>query len=177
FPRLPVEGSTTRGAPALILFYKTPLQAGENPADRANRIVIRNVRCRGAMSGELWAFGDEVRCFNIINSFEWHRPESAPATTRQDVLISGVEVDGYSTPAFGPFENACACITVLGGLILTSNYDLDGDVDGDALGIANGGLLGVTPAEGNVTFRSCTFRNCRVGPGVVGYRDSLIIFD
>jgi hypothetical protein len=177
FPRVSVEGSATRTPPALISFYKTPLQAGENAADRANRIVVRNLRCRGAMIGELWAFGDEVLCINIINSIDWHNPERAPATTRQDVLISGVEVDGYSTPAFGPFENACACITVLGGVILTSNYDLDGVVDGDALGIANGGLLGVTPAEGQVTFRSCTFRNCRVGPGVVGYRDGLIMFE
>jgi hypothetical protein len=129
------------------------------------------------MKGELWAFGDEVLCFNIINSIDWASPESAPATTRQDVLISGVEVDGYSTPAFGPFENACACITVLGGVILTSNYNLEGDVDGDALGLANGGLIGVTPAKGNVTFESCTFRNCRLGPGVVGYRDGLLRFE
>jgi hypothetical protein len=129
------------------------------------------------MKGELWAFGDEVLCFNIINSFDWHNPESAPATTRQDVLVAGVEVDGYSTPAFGPFENACACITVLGGVVLTANYDLDGEIDGDALGIANGGLVGVTPAEGNVTFRSCTFRNCRLGPGVVGYKNGLLTFE
>lgn len=177
FPRIPVAGSTTRGAPALIGFYKTPLQTGEDPAARANRIEIRNLRCRGAMNGELWAFGDEVLCFNIINSIDWNNPENAPATTRQDVLVSGVEVDGYRSPAFGPFENGCACITVLGGIVLTSNYNLEGDVDGDALGIVNGGLVGVTPAEGNVTFRSCTFRNCRVGPGVVGYRDGLLTFE
>ena len=177
FPRVSVNGSTTRTAPGLIAFYKTPLQPGEDPADRANRIEVRNLRCRGAMSGELWMFGDEVLCINIINSIDWHNPESAPATTRQDVLVSGVEVDGYSTPAFGPFENACACISILGGVILTSNYNLDGDVDGDAIGAANGGLLGVTPAEGNVTLRSCTFKNCRVGPGVVGYRDGSMVFE
>ena len=108
---------------------------------------------------------------------DWHHPESAPATTRQDVLISGLEVDGYSTPSFGPFENACACVTILGGPILTSNYDLEGDVNGDALGLENGGLLGVTPAEGDVTFRSCTFRNCRLGPGVVGHKNSLLRFE
>ena len=135
FPRRPVEGSTTRSAPALISFYKTPLQPGERPERRANRIEIRDIRCRGAMKGELWAFGDEVLCINIVNSVDWHHPESAPATTRQDVLISGLEVDGYSTPSFGPFENACACVTILGGPILTSNYDLGGDVNGDALGL------------------------------------------
>jgi hypothetical protein len=177
FPRRPVEGSTTRSAPVLINFYKTPLRPGEHPERRANRIEIRNIRCRGAMKGELWAFGDEVLCINIVNSVDWHHPESAPATTRQDVLISGVEVDGYSTPSFGPFENACACITILGGPILTSNYDLEGDVNGDALGLENGGLLGVTPAEGDVTFRSCTFRNCRLGPGVVGHKNSLLRFE
>jgi hypothetical protein len=177
FPRRPIEGSTTRSAPVLINFYKTPLQPGERPESRANRIEIRNIRCRGAMKGELWAFGDEVLCINIVNSLDWHHPESAPATTRQDVLISGLEVDGYSTPSFGPFENACACVTVLGGPILTSNYDLTGDVNGDALGLENGGLLGVTPAEGDVTFISCAFRNCRLGPGVVGHKNSLLRFE
>ena len=164
FPRRPVEGSTTRSAPVLITFYKTPLQPGERPEGRANRIEVRNIRCRGAMKGELWAFGDEVLCINILNSVDWHHPESAPATTRQDVLISGLEVDGYSTPSFGPFENACACVTILGGPILTSNYDLEGDVNGDALGFENGGLLGVTPAEGNVTFESCTFGTAASDP-------------
>jgi hypothetical protein len=177
FPRRLVEGSTTKSAPALIVFYKTPLQPGQRLERRANRIEIQNIRCRGAMKGELWAFGDEVLCFNVVNSLDWRNPESAPATTRQDVLISGVEVDGYSTPSFGPFENACACITVLGGPILTSNYDLTGDVNGDALGVENGGLLGVTAAEGDVTFESCTFRNCRLGPGVIGYKNGLVSFE
>lgn len=177
FPRRLVEESTTRSAPALIVFYKTPLQAGERPERRANRIEIHDIRCRGAMKGELWAFGDEVLCISVLNSVDWHHPESAPVTTRQDVLISGVEVDGYSTPSFGPFENACACITVLGGPILTSNYDLQGDVNGDALGLENGGLLGVTPAPGDVTFRACTFRNCRLGPGVIGYKNGLVRFE
>jgi len=49
------------------------------------------------------------------------------------VVVSDVEVDGYRSSSFGPFENACACITILGGPILTSNYDLEGDVNGDAL--------------------------------------------
>lgn len=177
FPRRPVEGSTTRSAPVLINFYKTPLQPGERPERRANRIEIRHVRCRGAMKGELWALGDEVLCINIVNSIDWHHPESAPATTRQDVLVADLEVDGYRTPSFGPFENACACVTVLGGPVLTSNYDLEGDVNGDALGFDNGGLLGVTPAEGDVTFRSCTFRNCRLGPGVVGHKNSVVRFE
>jgi hypothetical protein len=48
FPRRPIEGSTTRSAPALITFYKTPLQPGERPERRANRIEIRDIRCRGA---------------------------------------------------------------------------------------------------------------------------------
>lgn len=93
------------------------------------------------MLDDLWAFGDEVLCFNISNSTDWLN-DSAPETTRQDVIVQGVEVDGYRTERFGPF------------------------------GVANGGLLGVTPAEGDVTFRDCTFRDCRVGPGVVGYRDA-----
>jgi hypothetical protein len=108
FPRRPIEGATTRSAPVLINFYKTPLRRGERPERRANRIEIHNIRCRGAMKGELWALGDEVLCINIVNSVDWRHPESAPATTRQDVLISGLEVDGYSTPSFGPFENARA---------------------------------------------------------------------
>lgn len=176
FPRPFVDGSTTRSAPALLAFYKTPLQPGEHPADRANRIKVKNLRCRTSMIGDPWMFGDEVLCINVINSIDWHDPEAAPATTRQDVVISGVEIDGYSTPAFGPFGNACSCITILGGVILTSNYDLDGDVDGDALGAANGGLLGVTPAEGDVTFDSCSFRNCRYGPGVVGYTGGRMVW-
>lgn len=176
FPRASVNGAATRTPPVLIQFYKTPLQPGENPIARANTIQIRNFRVRGAMKGDLWAFGDEVLAINIVNSTDWHNLESAPATTRQDVLVSGIEVDGYHSPAFGPFENACACITVLGSAILTANYNLEGEVDGDGLGLPNGGLLGVTPAEGNVVFRSCTFRNCRLGPGVVGHKDSLIVF-
>jgi hypothetical protein len=175
FPRSSVNGSLTKTPPVLIQFYKTPLLPGEQPAERANRIEIRDLRCRGAMVGEPWAFGNEVLCFNISNSTDW-LTESAPETTRQDVVVTGVEVDGYRTGVFAPFDVACACITVLGGVITTSNYDLAGDVDGDGLGFANGGLLGVRPAEGDVTFRDCTFRNCRVGPGVVGYRDAKIRF-
>ena len=170
FPRAPVDSSTTLTPPTLIQFYKTPLQPGEHPRDRANRIEIRNLRCYGAMIGEPWCFGDEVLCINISNSTYWTN-ETAPQTTRQDVVVSGVEGDGYRTPEFGPFETGCSCITVLGGAITTSNYDLEGDIDGDGLGFANGGLLGVTPAEGNISFKGCTFRNCRSGPGVVGYRD------
>src|SRR5689334_19496335 len=68
FPRRPVEGSTTRSAPCLITFYKTPLQRGERLERRANRIEILDIRCRGAMKGELWAFGDEVLCINVVNS-------------------------------------------------------------------------------------------------------------
>jgi hypothetical protein len=128
------------------------------------------------MIGELWALGDEVLCFNIVNSFDYNLPEAEQVTTRQDVEIVGVEVDGYRTSAFAPFDVACACITVVGTTILTDNYNLQGSQDGDALGFLNGGLLDVIPAEGNVTFRSCTFRNCRVGPGVVGYHDATIIF-
>jgi len=176
FPRPLVDGSATRTAPALFAFYKTPLQPDEHPDDRANLIKVKNLRCRSAMIGELWMFGDEVLCINIINSMDWHHPEAAPATTRQDVVISGVEADGYSTPEFGPFENACACISILGGVILTSNYDLEGEVDGDAVGLANGGLLGVTPAIGDVTFDSCTFRNCRFGPSVVGYTGGKMVW-
>jgi hypothetical protein len=175
FPRASVNGSLTKTPPELIQFYKTPLQPGEHPAERANRIEIRDLRCRVAMVGEPWAFGDEVLCFNISNSTYWLN-DSAPETTRQDVVVQGVEVDGYRTEAFAPFNVACACITVVGGVITTSNYNLAGAVDGDGLGFANGGLLGVTPAEGDVTFRDCTFRNCRVGPGVDGYRDAVIQF-
>ena len=175
FPRASVNGSLTKTPPVLIQFYKTPLLPGEQPAKRANRIAIRDLRCRGAMVGEPWAFGNEVLCFNISNSTDW-LTESVPETTRQDVVVQGVEVDGYRTEAFAPFDVACACITVLGGAVTTSNYNLSGEVDGDGLGFANGGLLGVTPAEGDVIFRDCTFRNCRVGPGVVGYRDAEIRF-
>jgi hypothetical protein len=175
FPRASVDGSQTKTPPVLIQFYKTPLGLGERPAERANRILIRDLRCRGTMIGEPWAFGNEVLCFNISNSTDWQN-DSAPETTRQDVVVRGVEVDGYRTAAFAPFDVACACITVLGGAVTTSDYSLTGDVDGDGLGFDNGGLLGVTSAEGNVTFRDCTFRNCRVGPGVIGYRDAEIRF-
>jgi len=177
YPRIPLEGSSTRTWPALIFFYKTPLRAGEDSADRANRIEVRDIRCRGSMLGEPWMFGDESVCITIINSMDWHDPERAPETTRQDVLFSGIEVDGYTSSEFGPFENSCACVTVLGGLILTDNYNLEGSVDGDAMGPVNGGLLGVTPAEGDVTFSNCTFRNCRLGPGIVGHRDSALVWE
>ena len=55
--------------PSLINFYKTPLQPGERPERRANRIEIRDIRCRGAMKGELWAFGDEVLCINVATAW------------------------------------------------------------------------------------------------------------
>jgi len=45
----------------------------------------------------------ESVCITIINSMDWHDPESAPETTRQDVLFSGFEVDGYKSSQFGPF--------------------------------------------------------------------------
>ena len=177
FPRRPIAGTHTKAAPGMILFYKTPLQSGQDPDDRANRIEVRNLRCRGAMIGERWTFGDEVLCFTILNSIDWNSPESMQQTTRQDVLFTGVDVDGYATDEFPVFGNGCACITVLGGPILTDNYDLDGATDGDALGASNGGLLGVNPAEGDVTFRDCAFKNCRLGPGVVGYKDGNLLFD
>jgi len=176
FPRRFYEGSTTRTPPLLIQFYKTPLQPGESPASRANSIEVKNLRCRGAMYGEPWMFGDEVLCINILNTQDWNNPEVPQATTRQDVVISGVFVDGYHSTAFGPFENACACITIAGGVVLTANYDLNGEIDGDAFGVANGAMLDLTRAEGNVTFESCMFRNCRVGPGVIGYKNGDIKF-
>jgi hypothetical protein len=71
----------SRHTPVLITFYKTPLQPGERPESRANRIEIRDIRCSGAMKRELWAFGDEVLCINVVNSVDWDYPESAPATT------------------------------------------------------------------------------------------------
>jgi hypothetical protein len=177
FPRTPIAGSLTKAAPGLFFFYKTPLQPGEDPVDRANRIEVRNLRCRGAMIGEPWAFGDEVLCFTVVNSIDWSSPGSMPHTTRQDVLFAGVEVDGYATAEFPVFGNACACITVLGGPILTDNYDLEGATDGDALGASNGALLALNPAQGDVTFRDCLFRNCRLGPGVVGHQDGNLLFD
>lgn len=177
FPRTPIEGTPTKTAPGVLLFYKTPLQSGEDPDDRANRIEIRGIRCRGAMLGEHWMFGDEVLCITILNSTDWLTPESTPVTTRQDISISDLEVDGYSTAAFGPFEVGCACVAVLGGIIVTDNYNLEGSVDGDTWGLPNGGMLGVTPAEGVVTFSDCTFRNCRLGPTVMGLRDSNVLLE
>jgi hypothetical protein len=53
FPRVSVNGSTMKTAPVLIQFYKTPLVPGEDPAAPANRIEIRNLRCRSVMIGEL----------------------------------------------------------------------------------------------------------------------------
>lgn len=173
-PRVPVDNSSTLAAPGYFMMYKTPLKPGELPAERANRIEVKNIRFRGACLGAMWALGDEILALNIVNSMDWHHPESTPATTRQDVLISGIEVDGYRSTEFGFFENACACVTVMGGLVLTANFDLNGVVDGDAFGIANGALLGWTKAEGDVTFDSCTFRNCRLGPGVVGYENGTL---
>lgn len=129
------------------------------------------------MTGTPWCFGDEVLCINIINSFDWQFPEARQVPTRQDVTVSNVEVDGYSTPAFGPFENACACITILGSVVATSDYNLEGNVDGDAFGFANGGLIDVLPASGDVEITDCVYRNCRFGPGVVGYRDSRLVWE
>lgn len=177
FPRASINGAITRPAPGYLMFYKTPLQSGEIPEDRANRIEVRNLRCRNAAIGEPWMFGDTVLAINVINSMDWHNPEVEHETTRQDVLVSGIEVDGYRSPAFGPFETACGCVGITGGLRLTANYNLDGVVDGDAQGFANGGLLGFVPAEGDVTIRSCTFRDCRVGPGVYGYRNGVVTFE
>ena len=177
FPRAPIAGTTTRAAPGLILFYKTPPSPGDDLLARANRIEIRGMRCRGAMRGADWTFGDEVLCFTVANTVDFANPEAIPVTTRQDVLISDVEVDGYKTPAFPIFENSCACITITGGLILTDNFDLEGSVDGDMFGAENGALLGLVPAEGDVTFQNCLFRNCRVGPGVIGYKDGNLLFD
>ena len=62
---------------------RLPEHVGEDPAQRANRIEIRDVRCRGAMLGDYWMFGDEALCITIVNSIDWHQPESAPATTLQ----------------------------------------------------------------------------------------------
>ena len=177
FPRELIAGSTTRFAPGLIAFYKTPLQTGEDPADRANRIELRDMMCRGSMIGEEWCFGDEVLCISISNTIDWANPGLPLATTRQDVYISRVDAAGYHTPEFGPFGNACACINVLGGLELTDNYDLTGSVDGDALGKANGGLVGLRAAEGNVTFSDCRLSECRLGPAIAGYRDGTLIFE
>lgn len=176
FPRVSINGSATKTPPVLIQFYKTPLRGGERAEDRANHIEVRGIRCRGAMVGELWCFGDEVLCINVVNSVDWNDPTIRQETTPQDFTLTDVEVDGYRSPAFGPFENACACITVLGTVVLTANYNLEGEVDGDALGIANGGLLDVVPAKGDVVLDSCTFRNCRLGPGVVGYKDGTATF-
>ncbi|MEL7547700.1 MAG: hypothetical protein AAGJ84_13685 [Pseudomonadota bacterium] len=176
FPRVPVNGSKTKTPPALFEFYKTPLQPGERVVDRATKIEVRGIRCRGAMIGELWAFGDEVLCINVLNSFDWHDPEARQQTTRQDFEMSDVEVDGYRSAEFGVFENACACITVAGSPISTANYNLDGETDGDAFGLSNGGLLEFVPAPGDVTMESCLFRNCRLGPGVVGYKDGRALF-
>jgi hypothetical protein len=177
FPRRPVEGSTTLNAPGLIFFFKTPLQSGEDPADRANRIELRDFSMRGSMIGELWALGDECICISISNTINWHNPGLPLPTTRQDVYISRVDAAGYATEEFGPFGNACACINVLGGLDLTDNYDLTGSVDGDALGLANGGILGVRPTEGDVTFSDCRLENCRLGPAIVGYRDGKLLYE
>jgi len=177
FPRRPVEGSTTLNAPGFLFFFKTPLKTGEDPAHRANRIEISDMACRGAMIGELWALRDEALCISVSNTIDWHNPGMPLQTTRQDVLITRVDAAGYATPEFGPFGNACACINVLGGLDLTDNYNFEGSVDGDALGLANGGIVGVRPAEGNVTMSDCRLANCRLGPAIVGYRNSTLIFE
>ncbi len=177
FPRRPVDGSTTKNAPGFLFFYKTPLNTGEDPADRANRIEIRDMACRGAMIGELWALGDEAICISISNTIDWHNPGIPLETTRQDVYISRVDAAGYATEEFGPFGNACACINVLGGLDLTDNYNLEGSVDGDAIGLANGAIAAIRQAEGDVTFSDCRLKNCRLGPAIVGYRNGTLIFE
>ena len=169
FPRAEIDDAYTLTPTAVFVLYKTPLQPWEDPASRANRIVVKNLRYRGSSIGELTVFGDETAFLSISNSFDWNDPEGAPETTRQDVVVSGVLVDGYSSPAFGPLENAYSCIAILGGFVATPNYDLDGVVDGDALGPANGGVLRFTPAEGDVSITASTFRNCRNGPLVMGY--------
>ena len=177
FPRSPIPGSLTKTAPGMIFFYKTPLEAGEDPADRANSIEIRGIRCRGAMIGEEWAFGDEVLCFTVVNTVDFTDLTAEPEPTRQDVKFVDVTVDGYATDEFPVFGNACACITVTGSPVFTDNYDLTGVTDGDGLGALNGALMGARPAEGDVTFRDCTFINCRLGPGVVGHKDSDLVWD
>jgi len=177
FPRRSVDGSPTKNAPGFLFFYKTPLNTGEDPADRANRIEIRDMACRGAAIGEPWALGDEVLCISVSNTIDWHNPGLPLETTRQDVLISRVDAAGYKTSEFGPFGNACACINVLGGLDLTDNYNLEGSVDGDALGLANGGIVGLRPAEGNVTMSDCRLANCRLGPAIAGYKNGTLIFE
>lgn len=176
YPRRFIDGSATKTPPGLILFYKTPL-AGRDPESVANRIEIKNLRCRGAMIGTDWTFGDEVLCFSVVNSIDWNNVNVAQEPSRQDFLLSNVLVDGYASDEFGVYNNGCACITITGSPILTDNYDLTGATDGDAFGASNGALLGTVPAPGDVTFRDCTFVNCRLGPGVVGHKDSDLIFD
>jgi hypothetical protein len=173
FPRVPIDGSATKSTPGMILFYKRPPEDGDDLSDHANSITVRRIRCRGAMRGEPWAFGDEVLSITVINSIDWADPGVRQVTTRQDFTLSDVDVDGFASGKFGVFGNGCACITALGGLVLTDNYDLQGAV-GDALSFQNGGLLDVTPAQGNVTIERCWFKNCRLGPGVIGYRDGIV---
>jgi hypothetical protein len=177
FPRSPIPGSLTKTAPGMIFFYKTPLEAGEDPADRATSIEIRGIRCRSAMIGEEWSFGDEVLSFLIVNTVDFADLTAEPEPTRQDVKIVDILVDGYATDEFPVFGNACACLTVIGSPVFTNNYDLTGVTDGDGLGASNGALMGARPAEGDVTFRDCTFVNCRLGPGVVGHKDSDLLWD
>ncbi|MEM1436774.1 MAG: hypothetical protein AAGG11_22185 [Pseudomonadota bacterium] len=176
FPRRFIDGSSTKTAPGLIFFYKTPIN-GRDPESLASSIEIRNLRCRGAMIGEEWTFGDEVLCFTVINTVDWNDVNTPQAPTRQDFTLANVLVDGFSSEAFGVYENGCACITITGAPVLTDNYDLTGATDGDAFGASNGALLGTVPAPGDVTFRNCTFVNCRLGPGVVGHKDSELVFD
>ncbi|MEM8548216.1 MAG: twin-arginine translocation signal domain-containing protein, partial [Pseudomonadota bacterium] len=176
FPRRNIDGSSTKAPPGLILFYKTPIN-GRDPESLANRIEIKGVRCRGAMIGSEWTFGDEVLCFSVVNSVDWNNVNVPQEPTRQDFLLADVLVDGYRSEEFGVYQNGCACITITGAPILTDNYDLRGATDGDAFGAENGALLGTVPAPGDVTFRDCTFVNCRLGPGVVGHKDSRIVFD
>lgn len=173
FPRVSVNGSLTKTPPTFIQVYRLPVHLGGSR--RPSRITIRDIRFRGAMlHDDLWMFGDETLCVNISNVVDWNQPDTRQETVRQDVTIRNVEVDGYKSASFGIFENGCACITVLGSPVTTPNYNGLGVFDGDAIGAKNGGLIDVVPAQGDVTFKDCIFRNCRLGPGVVGYKDGTV---
>jgi len=168
FPRVSVDGASTKSPPACFVFYKTPLLPGESPESRANSIAIEKLTYRGATRADPWALGDETVFAAIFNSFDWNAPDVDQITTRQDVRASQLLVDGYSSPVFGPFENACSCLTIVGGIVLTTNYDLNVSDEDDGFGAANGGVLRVNPADGDVLLDSCTFRHCRFGPNIVG---------
>ena len=96
FPRRPFEGSTTRSA--RVLSTSTDAVATRERRRRANRIEIRDIRCRGAMKGELrWRRG-------AVHQYRQQRGLAPPgeraghdAPGRGDI---GLEVDSYSTPSF-----------------------------------------------------------------------------